>query len=69
MNDDTSEPFGLPAIGRKKPSAAFDGGWLTSDGGVMLLAAADESPPQPVAEAEPSAPADERLQAVLDAWE
>ena len=41
MDDDTSEPFGLPAIGRKKPSAAFDGGWLTSDGGVMLLAAAE----------------------------
>lgn len=41
MNDDTTEPFGFPAIGRKKLSAAFDGGRLTSDGGVMLLAAAE----------------------------
>src|SRR4051812_11389967 len=41
MDDDTIEPFGFPAIGRKKLTAAFDGGRLTSDGGVMLLAAAE----------------------------
>ena len=41
MDDDTTEPFGFPAIGRKKVVAAFDGGRLTSDGGVMLLAAAE----------------------------
>ena len=41
MDDDTIEPFGFPAIGRKKVAAAFDGGRLTSDGGVMLLAAAE----------------------------
>ena len=41
MDDDTTEPFGFPAIGRKKLTAAFDGGRLTSDGGVLLLAAAE----------------------------
>src|SRR5712664_1279990 len=41
MSDDTIEPFGLPAVGRKKLTAAFDGGRMTSDGGVMLLAAAE----------------------------
>jgi hypothetical protein len=41
MHDDTVEPFVFPAIGRKKLTAAFDGGRLTSDGGVMLLAAAE----------------------------
>jgi Transposase DDE domain group 1 len=41
MSDDTIEPFSFPAIGRKKVTAAFDGGRLTSDGGVMLLAAAE----------------------------
>ncbi len=41
MHDDTIEPFGFPAVGRKKLTAAFDGGRLTSDGGVMLLAAAE----------------------------
>src|SRR3954447_4016430 len=41
MDDETTEPFGFPAIGRKKVAAAFDGGRLTSDGGVMLLAAAE----------------------------
>ena len=29
------------AISRKKVTATFDGGWITSDGGVMLLAAAE----------------------------
>ena len=41
MQDDTIETFGFPAIGRKKLTAAFDGGRITSDGGVMLLAAAE----------------------------
>src|SRR6202790_671524 len=34
-------PFDLPAVARKKVSAAFDGGRITSDGGVMLLAQAE----------------------------
>ena len=38
MSNDTSEPFLFPAVGRKKVIADFDGGRLTSDGGVMLLA-------------------------------
>ena len=37
MPDDTVLPFDFPAIGRKKLTAAFDGGRLTSDGGVLLL--------------------------------
>jgi hypothetical protein len=41
MSDTTTETFGFPAIGRKKIIAAFDGGRLTSDGGVMLLAAVE----------------------------
>lgn len=41
MHDDTTEPFSSPAVGRKKVTAAFDGGHLTSDSGVMLLAAAE----------------------------
>lgn len=41
MTDDTSLPFAFPAVGRKKVTAAFDGGRITSDGGVMLLAEAE----------------------------
>jgi hypothetical protein len=41
MSDDTIEPFGFPAVSRKKVTAAFDGGRITSDGGVMLLACAE----------------------------
>jgi hypothetical protein len=41
MHEDTIEPFWFPAVGRKKVAAAFDGGRLTSDGGVMLLSAAE----------------------------
>ena len=41
MTDDTLLPFCFPAVGRKKVTAAFDGGRITSDGGVMLLAAAE----------------------------
>lgn len=41
MQESTTETFGFPAIGRKKLTAAFDGGRLTSDGGVLLLAAVE----------------------------
>ncbi len=41
MSDDTGAPFPFPAVGRKKVTAAFDGGRITSDSGVMLLAAAE----------------------------
>jgi DDE family transposase len=41
MPHDTSVPFDFPAVQRKKVFAAFDGGRLTSDGGVMLLAAVE----------------------------
>ena len=40
-NEDIPLPFDLPAVARKKVSAAFDGGRITSDGGVMLLAQAE----------------------------
>jgi hypothetical protein len=42
MTDDTVLRFSFPAIARKKVAAAFDGGRITSDGGVMLLAAAEQ---------------------------
>ena len=38
MDDDTGLLFDLPSVGRKKVSPAFDGGRITSDGGVALLA-------------------------------
>ena len=41
MTDDTILPFSFPAVHAKKITAAFDGGRLTSDGGVMLLAMAE----------------------------
>ena len=41
MNEDMPLPFDLPAVARKKVSAGFDGGRITSDGGVMLLAQAE----------------------------
>jgi hypothetical protein len=34
-------PFAFPAVERKKVTAAFDGGRLSSDGGVMLLSQAE----------------------------
>jgi hypothetical protein len=40
MTDDRILPFSFPAVRGKKLTAAFDGGRLSSDGGVMLLAAA-----------------------------
>jgi hypothetical protein len=41
MDDDTGLLFDLPSVARKKVSAGFDGGLITSDGGVALLALAD----------------------------
>jgi len=41
MDDDTGLLFDLPSVGRKKVTTAFDGGRITSDGGVALLALAD----------------------------
>ena len=41
MPDTTIPAFSFPAVGRKKITADFDGGRLTSDGGVMLLAMAE----------------------------
>jgi hypothetical protein len=38
MSDDTILPFSFPAVHAKKITAAFDGGRLTSNGGVVLLA-------------------------------
>jgi len=37
MEEDTLLPFAFPAVARKKVSAAFDGGMLSSDAGVLLL--------------------------------
>ena len=42
MPDDTLLPFSLPAIKPKKVIAAFDGGRLSSNGGVALLALAEK---------------------------
>ena len=42
MVEDTLLPFSLPSVQRKKITAAFDGGIMTSDGGVMLLAAIEK---------------------------
>jgi hypothetical protein len=40
MTDDSLLPFSFPAVSGKKVTAAFDGGRISSDGGVMLLAQA-----------------------------
>jgi hypothetical protein len=37
MIDDSLLPFSLPSVDRKKITAAFDGGRISSDGGAMLL--------------------------------
>lgn len=42
MTSDSLFPFTFPAVRRKKVTAAFDGGRLTSDGGVLLLAQAEK---------------------------
>jgi hypothetical protein len=41
MNDDSQLSFNLPSVSRKKVTASFDAGRLSSDSGVMLLALAD----------------------------
>ena len=41
MIDDSLLPFSLPSVERKKVTAAFDGGRISSDGGVLLLALAE----------------------------
>ena len=41
MHDAALEPFFFPAVGGKKLTDAFDGERLTSDSGVMLLAATE----------------------------
>ena len=42
MTDDTPLPFELPAIRRKKLTVDFDGGNQSSDGGLLLLRAAEQ---------------------------
>jgi hypothetical protein len=41
MTDDMLLPFNLPAVRRKKLTAGFDGGSLSSDGGLLLLREAE----------------------------
>jgi len=41
MIEDSLLPFSLPSVHRKKITAAFDGGRISSDGGVMLLGLAE----------------------------
>ena len=41
MTDDSPLTFSLPAVSRKKVTAAFDGGRLSSDSGVILLSLAE----------------------------
>jgi hypothetical protein len=42
-SDDSAPGFSFPAVGGKKITATFDGGRLTSDGGVLLLAQAERA--------------------------
>ena len=41
MTNHSLLPFALPSVQRKKVTAAFDGGRISSDGGVMLLSLAE----------------------------
>ena len=41
-DDDSSFPFPLPNTGGGKVTAAFDGGLISSNGGVLLLAGVDK---------------------------
>ena len=41
MTDDTPLPFDLPTVRRKKLTVDFDGGTVSSDGGLLLLRAAE----------------------------
>ena len=45
MTDDSLLPFDLPSVQRMKVSAAFDGGLISSDGGLVLLREAERSLP------------------------
>ncbi len=47
MTDDTILPFSFSAVHAKKVTAAFDGGRLNSNGGVMLLAMAERRRTRP----------------------
>jgi hypothetical protein len=49
-DDDTLLPFSLPSICQKKITAAFDGGLISSDGGVLLLAVAARNEERPGAQ-------------------
>jgi len=40
-SDDSAPSFSFPAVRGRKVTAAFDGGRLTSDGGVLMLAQAE----------------------------
>ena len=41
MTEDTLLPFDLPAVRRKKVTADFEGGLISSDGGLVLLRGAE----------------------------
>ena len=41
MTEDTLLPFELPAVGYKKEATDFAGGSISSDGGLVLLRAAE----------------------------
>ena len=41
MTEDSLLPFDLPAVSRKKVTADFEGGSISSDGGLVLLRAAE----------------------------
>ena len=41
-DDNTVLPFSLPSLGKKKVTAGFDAGQISSDGGVLLLAGVDK---------------------------
>ena len=41
MSGDSFLPFDLPAVSRKMVSVSFDGGAISSDGGLLLLREAD----------------------------
>jgi hypothetical protein len=43
MGNDTEFLFDLPSVARKKVTAAFDGGLISMNGGIGLLAAADKT--------------------------
>src|SRR5260221_9541518 len=63
MTDDNLLPFCFPAVCRKKITADFDGGRISSDGGVMLLAQADRrlGIVERLAQAIPGAPDPDRI--------